>query len=63
MCWAVGHSFAYVAHFIRDVWIRTHSAAVENGRSTNFATDLAIHHSDLATHLSDLATNPSDLAT
>ncbi len=45
----VGHSFAYVAHllFLRDVWIRTQSAAVASWR----ATDLATHPSnDLATH-------------
>ena len=39
----VGHSFAYVAHlwFLRDVWIRTQSAAVASWR----ATGLAIHPS------------------
>ncbi len=44
----VGHSFAYVAHlwFLRDVWIRTQSAAVASWR----ATDLATHPSNLATH-------------
>jgi hypothetical protein len=37
----VGHSFAYVAHlwFLRDVWIRTQSAAVASGCATNFATN------------------------
>jgi hypothetical protein len=36
----VGHSFAYVAHlrFLRDVWIRTQSAAVANWRATDLAT-------------------------
>jgi hypothetical protein len=36
----VGHSFAYVAHlrFLRDVWIRTQSAAVASWRATNLAT-------------------------
>jgi hypothetical protein len=33
-----GHSFAYVAHFMRDVWIRTKSAAVAGGRATYLAT-------------------------
>ncbi len=39
----VGHSFAYVAHlwFLRDVWIRTQSAAVASW----CATDLATHPS------------------
>ncbi len=33
----VGHSFAYVAHFVflRDVWIRTQRAAVAKRRATN----------------------------
>ncbi len=36
----VGHSFAYVAHlwFLRDVWIRTQSAAVASKRATYLAT-------------------------
>jgi hypothetical protein len=36
----VGHSFAYVAHlrFLRDVWIRTESAAVASWRATDLAT-------------------------
>ncbi len=36
MCW---HFFAYVAHlwFLRDVWIRTQSAAVASGSTTNLA--------------------------
>ncbi len=58
------HSFAYVAHlwFLRDVWIRSQSAAVASWR----ATDLATHPSNLATHPSIshpslwLATHPSD---
>ncbi len=35
----VGHSFAYVAHFwfLRDVWIRTLSAAVASWRATDLA--------------------------
>jgi hypothetical protein len=42
----VGHSFAYVAHFwfLRDVWIRTQSAAVASWRATDLAT-LATHPS------------------
>ncbi len=38
----VGHSFAYVAHFVflRDVWIRTQRAAVASRRATNLATYL-----------------------
>ncbi len=42
----VGHSFAYVAHlwFLRDVWIRTQSAAVASWR----ATDLATHPSRIS---------------
>jgi hypothetical protein len=45
----VGHSFAYVAHFVffRDVWIR----------ASRRATNLATHLPDLATHLPDLATH------
>ncbi len=36
----VGHSFADVAHlwFLRDVWIRTQSAAVASWRATDLAT-------------------------
>jgi hypothetical protein len=36
----VGHSFAYVAHFVflRDVYIRTQRAAVASRRATNLAT-------------------------
>ncbi len=36
----VGHSFSYVAYlwFLRDVWIRTQSAAVASGRATNLDT-------------------------
>ncbi len=36
----VGHSFAYVAHlrFLRDVWIRTHNAAVASWHATELAT-------------------------
>jgi hypothetical protein len=38
----VGHSFAYVAHFVflRDVCIRTHRASVSSRRATNLATHL-----------------------
>ncbi len=38
----VGHSFAYVAHFVylRDVWIQTQRAAVAR-RATNLATHLS----------------------
>jgi hypothetical protein len=38
----VGHSFAYFGHFLflRDVWIRTQSAAVASARATNLATHL-----------------------
>ncbi len=61
----VGHSFAYVAHFVflRDVWIRAQRAAVA---STNLAThipNLATRLPDLATHLPDLATHLPNLAT
>ncbi len=36
----VGHSFAYVAHlwFLRNVWIRTQSAAAASWRATDLAT-------------------------
>ncbi len=36
----VGHSFAYIAHlcFLRDVWIRTQSAAVASWPATDLAT-------------------------
>jgi hypothetical protein len=39
----VGHSFAYVAHFVflKDVWIRTHTAGVASRRATNLATHLS----------------------
>jgi hypothetical protein len=45
----VGHSFAYVAHFIflRDTWIRTQRAAV--------ASRCATHLSNFANHLPNLA--------
>ena len=45
----VGHSFAYVAHFVfmKDVCIRTQRAAVASRLATN-----------LATHLPNLATHP-----
>jgi hypothetical protein len=38
----VGHSFAYVAHFVilEDVWIETQRAAVAGGK---WATNLANH--------------------
>ncbi len=38
----VGHSFAYVAHFVflRDVWIRTKRAAVASRRATNLVNHL-----------------------
>jgi hypothetical protein len=38
----VGHSFAYVAHFVfsGDVWIRIQRAAVASGRATNVAAHL-----------------------
>jgi hypothetical protein len=44
----VGHSFAYVAHlwFLRDVLIRTQSAAVASWR----ATDLATHRNGCCPH-------------
>ena len=63
----VGHYFAYVAHvwFLRDVWIRTQSAAVASWRATDFATHpsiLATHPSNLATHPPSLATHPSKLS-
>jgi hypothetical protein len=43
----VGHSFAYVVHFLflRDVWIRTQRGAVASRRANN----LAIHLPNLAT--------------
>ncbi len=52
----VSHSFAYVSHlwFLRDVWIRTQSAAVASGR----AADLAINPPNLATNPPNVATNP-----
>jgi hypothetical protein len=41
----VGHSFAYVAHFVfwRDVWIRTQRAAVASRRATNQINCLFSH--------------------
>jgi hypothetical protein len=44
----VGHSFAYVAHFVflRDVWIRTLRAAVASRRATNLATHLPSNNSE-----------------
>jgi hypothetical protein len=35
-----GRSFAYVAHlwFLKDVWIRTYTAAVASGRATDLST-------------------------
>jgi hypothetical protein len=69
----VGHSFAYVAHFVflRDVWIRTqsHRAAVVGATDYHLpylATDLPhldIHLPTLATHLPNLATHLPNLAT
>ncbi len=46
----VGHSFAYVAHFVflRDVWIRTQRAAVASRRATN----LALHNPYICLSLS-----------
>ncbi len=40
----VGHSFAYVAHFVSliDVWIRTQRAAVPSRRATSPTTHLPI---------------------
>ncbi len=63
----VGHSFAYVAHFVflRDVWIRTQCAAVASRRATNLAThfpNLASHIPNLASHLPNLDTHLPDLA-
>ncbi len=57
----VGQSFDYVAHFVflRDVWIRTQTAAVASRR----ATSLVNHLPNLATHLSNLATHLSNKAT
>ncbi len=45
----VGHSFAYVAHlwFLRDVWIRTQSAAVAFWRAADLATHPSGHHNPL----------------
>jgi hypothetical protein len=39
----VGHSFAYVAHFVflRDVWLRTQRDGVASRRANNLATHLA----------------------
>jgi hypothetical protein len=36
----VVHSFAYVVHFFRDVWIRTQIATVASRRAINLATHL-----------------------
>ncbi len=38
----VGHSFAYLAHFVflRDVWIHTQKAAVASKRAIKLATHL-----------------------
>jgi hypothetical protein len=44
--------------FLRDVWIRTQSAAVASWRTT----DLATRPSNLATHPSNLATHPSSIS-
>jgi hypothetical protein len=51
----VGHSFAYVAHFVflRDAWIRTQRAAVAARRATNLAT----HFPNLETNLPILTIN------
>jgi hypothetical protein len=42
----VGHSFAYVAHFVflGDVWIRTQIAAVASRCAVNIATHLPLSH-------------------
>ncbi len=39
---SVGHSFAYVAHFLflRDAWIRTQRSAIASRSATNLATHL-----------------------
>jgi hypothetical protein len=64
-----GHSFAYVAHFVflREVWIRTQSAAVVSRRLLPYIAthlpDLANHLPNLATHLPNLATHLPNLAT
>jgi hypothetical protein len=63
----VGHSFAYVAHFVflRDVWIRTQRAAVAT-HLLNLAShllNLASHLINLASHLLNLATHLPNLAT
>jgi hypothetical protein len=52
----VGHSFAYVAHFVflRDVWIRTQRAALADRSATNLATHLPTYPPIpliIATHL------------
>ncbi len=43
----VGHSFTNVAHlwFLRDVWIRTQSAAGASGRTSNLVTHPTSHYS------------------
>jgi hypothetical protein len=58
----VGHSFAYVAHFVflRDAWIRTQSAAVASKRATNSnPSPLLSHPSPLFSHPSPLLSHPS----
>jgi hypothetical protein len=65
----VGHSFAYVAHFVflRDVWTRTQRAAVASWRTKTYLvthlTQLATHLTQLVTHLTQLATHLTQLAT
>ncbi len=48
----LGHSFAYVAHFLflRDVWIRTQRAAV----ASRWAINLAFHLPNFATNVSSI---------
>ncbi len=63
----VGHSFAYVAHFVflRDVWIRIQRSSVANKCATNLAThlpNLATHPPNLATYLPNIATHLPNLA-
>ncbi len=52
----VGHSCTYVDHFVffRDVWIRTHRAAVGSRQTSNLATHLPTN-SFLATHFPELS--------
>ncbi len=63
----VGHSFAYVAHFVilRDVWIRTQRATILGPISLRYRYQLSPHlpnnlattlFTNLATHLPNLAT-------